>query len=212
MPHIASSPALLPTAFADSVPALRGLIARHRPVLVLALGQAGGRAEISLERIAINLIDARIADNSGAQPIDVAVVENAPNAYFSTLPIKAMLARLHGAQISSRAVAQRGHVCLQSGVLRSDAPARHAASRHARRLCACTVFAAAGSAPCRCAGHGAGNHARCDAAMSGHRVDRATRCAFCRRQYLLSRVVRQQVRQQQPASDRPAAASCRRDR
>jgi len=90
--------ATLPTEFAASLPALDALIERHRPALVLALGQAGGRAEISLERVAVNLIDARIADNAGAQPVDVRVVEKAPNAYFSTLPLKAMLAALqrHG--------------------------------------------------------------------------------------------------------------------
>jgi pyroglutamyl-peptidase len=86
--------AALPTEFAASLPALAQLIERYDPALVLALGQAGGRAEISLERVAINLIDARIPDNAGAQPVDVAVVDNAPNAYFSTLPVKAMLARL----------------------------------------------------------------------------------------------------------------------
>jgi pyroglutamyl-peptidase len=91
--------ATLPTEFAASLPALAQLIERHDPALVLALGQAGGRAEISLERVAINLIDARIPDNAGAQPVDVAVVDNAPNAYFSTLPVKAMLARLHAANI-----------------------------------------------------------------------------------------------------------------
>lgn len=91
--------ATLPTEFARSLPALEALIEKYRPALVLALGQAGGRAGISLERIAINLIDARIADNANAQPVDVPVVENAPNAYFSTLPIKAMLARLGRADI-----------------------------------------------------------------------------------------------------------------
>lgn len=94
--------ATLPTEFARSLPALERLIARHRPRLVLALGLAAGRAGISLERVAINLIDARIADNAGVQPVDVAVVENAPNAYFSTLPIKAMLARLRAAQIPAQ--------------------------------------------------------------------------------------------------------------
>jgi pyroglutamyl-peptidase len=89
----------LPTEFARSLSALAALIEKHRPALVIALGQAGGRSEISLERVAINLIDARIADNAGAQPIDAAVVENAPNAYFSTLPLKAMLLRLHAAGI-----------------------------------------------------------------------------------------------------------------
>jgi len=91
--------ATLPTAFATSLVALRELLARHKPTLVLAVGQAGGRAGISLERVAINLIDARIADNAGAQPVDIAVVEKAPNAYFSTLPLKAMLAALRQAGI-----------------------------------------------------------------------------------------------------------------
>jgi len=86
--------AVLATEFARALPTLRGLVERHDPALVLALGLAGGREGISLERVAINLVDARIADNAGAQPIDVPVVENAPNAYFSTLPLKAMLARL----------------------------------------------------------------------------------------------------------------------
>lgn len=91
--------ATLPTEFAAALPALQALLRKHRPTLVLALGQAGGRDGISLERVAINLIDARIPDNAGAQPVDVRIVDNAPNAYFSTLPIKAMLARLHAAGI-----------------------------------------------------------------------------------------------------------------
>jgi pyroglutamyl-peptidase len=93
--------ATLPTEFARSLFALEALIEKHRPALVLALGQAGGRAGISLERVAINLIDARIADNAGTQPVDVAVVENAPNAYFSTLPLKAMLVRLRAEGIEA---------------------------------------------------------------------------------------------------------------
>ena len=86
--------AILPTEFGASLPALEKLLRKHRPAFVLALGQAGGRAGISLERVAVNLIDARIPDNAGLQPVDMAVVENAPNAYFSTLPIKAMLTAL----------------------------------------------------------------------------------------------------------------------
>jgi pyroglutamyl-peptidase len=93
--------ASLPTEFARSLIVLEELIELHRPGLVLALGQAGGRAGISLERVAINLIDARIADNAGAQPVDVAVAKDAPNAYFSTLPIKAMLMRLHENHIAA---------------------------------------------------------------------------------------------------------------
>ncbi len=89
----------LPTEFATALPLLGKLIAKHRPALVMALGLAGGRSEISLERVAINLIDARIADNAGAQPVDVRIVENAQNAYFSTLPIKAMRTALLDAGI-----------------------------------------------------------------------------------------------------------------
>lgn len=93
--------ASLPTEFDASLPAVRALLRKHRPVLVIALGLAGGLAGISLERIAINLIDARIADNAGAQPVDRRVVGNAPSAYFSTLPVKAMLARLREAGIAA---------------------------------------------------------------------------------------------------------------
>jgi pyroglutamyl-peptidase len=91
--------AALPTVFTQALAGLDALLDAHRPALVLALGQAGGRAEISLERVAINLIDARIQDNAGDQPVDAAVIDGAPNAYFSTLPLKAMLKRLHEAQI-----------------------------------------------------------------------------------------------------------------
>ena len=60
----------------------------------MALGQAGGRTDLSLERIAINVDDARIPDNAGAAPTDEPVVAEGPAAYFSTLPIKAMVAAL----------------------------------------------------------------------------------------------------------------------
>jgi pyroglutamyl-peptidase len=87
--------AVLPVAFADAPAALAELLDRFRPALVIALGQAGGRSEISLERIAVNLIDARIADNAGQQPIDAAVLQGGPGAYFSSLPVKAMRVALH---------------------------------------------------------------------------------------------------------------------
>jgi pyroglutamyl-peptidase len=90
---------ILPTEFAAAPRELEKLLKRHHPALVLALGQAGGRDGISLERVAINLIDARIPDNAGSQPVDVCIVDNAPNAYFSTVPIKAMLERLRTAGI-----------------------------------------------------------------------------------------------------------------
>jgi pyroglutamyl-peptidase len=85
---------VLPVAFAPVLPLLERLLDEHRPTLVLALGQAGGRSALALERVAINLIDARIADNEGRQPIDATVVAGAAQAYFSSLPIKAMQAHL----------------------------------------------------------------------------------------------------------------------
>lgn len=80
----------LPTAFARATRALRGALRLHQPALVLCVGQAGGRACLSLERVAINIIDARIPDNDGVQPVDVPCVKGAPAAYFGTLPAKAM--------------------------------------------------------------------------------------------------------------------------
>ena len=91
--------ALLPTEFAASGKLLAALLRQHSPVLVLCLGLAGGRAALSLERLAINIQDARIADNAGAQPIDIPIVQRGPSAYFSTLPIKAMLHALKASSI-----------------------------------------------------------------------------------------------------------------
>lgn len=82
--------AQLPTVFGLSLQVLRDLLCQHRPTLVLCTGQAGGRGAISLERIAINVDDARIPDNEGAQPVDIPVVRRGPAAYFTHLPIKAM--------------------------------------------------------------------------------------------------------------------------
>ena len=86
--------AQLPTVFGQSLAALGALLDEHRPALVVCTGQAGGRSAISLERVAINVNDARIADNARAQPVDTPVVAGGPAAYFSSLPIKAMLAAL----------------------------------------------------------------------------------------------------------------------
>lgn len=86
--------ARLPTVFGDSLHRLVELVHRHRPALVVCTGQAAGRAALSLERVAINVNDAHIPDNAGAQPVDTPVVPGGPTAYFSSLPIKAMLVSL----------------------------------------------------------------------------------------------------------------------
>lgn len=93
--------ALLPTQFDASLKQLVRLLIQHKPRLVVCVGQAGGRSALSIERIAINIRDASIADNAGEQPVDVPVVASGPAAYFSTLPIKAMLQALQLAGISS---------------------------------------------------------------------------------------------------------------
>lgn len=84
----------LPTEFRASLRVLRGALRRHAPTLAVSLGQAGGRAALSVERVAINVDDARIPDNAGARPIDVPVVRGGPAAYLSTLPVKAIVAAL----------------------------------------------------------------------------------------------------------------------
>ena len=81
----------LPCVFGQSARALNEAIDRYRPSLILAVGQAGGRSRISVERVAINVDDARIADNNSRQPIDRPVIDGGPAAYFATLPIKAMV-------------------------------------------------------------------------------------------------------------------------
>jgi len=84
----------VPTVFGKSLQRLAELLEQHRPALVICTGQAGGRGALSLERVAINVNDARIPDNAGAQPIDTPVAADGPAAYFTSLPIKAMLQAL----------------------------------------------------------------------------------------------------------------------
>jgi pyroglutamyl-peptidase len=99
--------AQLPTVFGASLRELDALLRQHQPALVICVGQAGGRKALSLERVAINVNDAPLADNAGAQPVDTPVVRDAPVAYFTSLPIKAMLGALQdegvGAEVSQTA-------------------------------------------------------------------------------------------------------------
>jgi len=102
----------LPTEFAASLRLLKAALRELKPVLVVGVGQAGGRPQLSLERVAINLQDARIPDNAGAQPIDEPVIAGAPAAYFSTLPLKSMLAALHDAGLPAEISHSAGtYVC-----------------------------------------------------------------------------------------------------
>ena len=84
----------VPTVFGASIETVAEAIGRHRPDAVLCIGQAGGRADLTPERVAINVEDASIPDNAGNQPVDVPVFADGKNAYFSTLPVKAMVAAI----------------------------------------------------------------------------------------------------------------------
>jgi pyroglutamyl-peptidase len=83
--------AILPVAYTQSADRLLALIAEHNPDVVICLGQAEGRTAITPEKVAINLDDARLADNEGILRNDVKILETGADAYFSTLPIKEMV-------------------------------------------------------------------------------------------------------------------------
>lgn len=90
---------VLPVAFNAARLRLLELIVEHSPDVIIATGLAGGRAGMSVERIAINLIDARIPDNAGDQPVDVPSVPHSAAAHFSTLPVKSIIADIAAAGI-----------------------------------------------------------------------------------------------------------------
>ena len=83
--------AILPVTFAQSAERLLALIAKHNPDVVICLGQAEGRTQITPEKVAINLDDARLPDNAGVQRSDIKILDNGPDAYFTTLPVKEMV-------------------------------------------------------------------------------------------------------------------------
>lgn len=85
----------LSCTFALAGDELDALIDKYQPSIVLNVGQAAGRNTISVEKIAINWVDARIPDNSGQQPIDEPIVSSAPDAYFTNLPLKGLVNRLN---------------------------------------------------------------------------------------------------------------------
>ena len=110
----------VPTVFGKSIETVREAIEREKPDFVLSIGQAGGRAEITPERVAINLDDARIPDNEGNQPIDEPIFPDGENAYFSTLPVKAMVEAIRKEGLPSSLSNSAGtYVCnhLMYGVL-----------------------------------------------------------------------------------------------
>jgi len=91
----------VPTEFGKAIDVAGKAIDRWQPQVVLCFGQAGGRSRMSVERVAINVDDARIADNAGRQLIDQPIRSNAPAAYFCTVPVKAMVAGMARAGVPS---------------------------------------------------------------------------------------------------------------
>jgi pyroglutamyl-peptidase len=102
----------LPCEFRRAIETVAAATERHRPALVIGLGQAGGRAQMSVERVAINVDDARIADNSGRQPIDEPIAAGGPAAYFATVPVKAMIRAMREANVPAQVSNTAGtYVC-----------------------------------------------------------------------------------------------------
>ena len=92
----------LPTSYARAPGALAAAISLLAPDIVLCVGQAGERAALCVERVAVNLQDAEIADNDGAKPVDKAIVSGGPAAYLATLPVRAIVAALQAAQLPAQ--------------------------------------------------------------------------------------------------------------
>ncbi len=85
---------VVPTVFGKSIETVHAAMQKEQPDVTFCIGQAGGRFGLTPERVAINLNDARIEDNEGNQPLDEVIFEDGKNAYFTTLPVKAMVAKI----------------------------------------------------------------------------------------------------------------------
>lgn len=89
----------IPTVFGKSIDKLLESIDEEKPDIILCIGQAGGRCNITVERVAINIDDAGIADNEGNMPIDDEIFIDGANAYFANVPIKAMVKEMRNNNI-----------------------------------------------------------------------------------------------------------------
>lgn len=104
--------AVLPVSFTRATSELGDLITRHRPAVVVGVGLAAGSRQIALERVAVNLLDARIPDVDGARPVDLPVLPDEPTARLTTLPVKAALRALQEAGLPAELSLSAGtYVC-----------------------------------------------------------------------------------------------------
>ncbi|CEM61043.1 pyroglutamyl-peptidase I [Treponema phagedenis] len=106
----------IPTVIGKSLDKIKEAVKKESPDVVLSIGQAGGRSDITVERVGINIDDCRIKDNEGNQPIDTPVVKDGPAAYFVTIPIKAIVEKLRTKGIPASVSNSAGtficnHVC-----------------------------------------------------------------------------------------------------
>ena len=106
----------IPTVIGKSLAKITAAVEQENPDVVLSIGQAGGRADISVERIGINIDDCRIPDNEGNQPIDEPIIQGGPSAYFVTIPIKAIVEKIREHKIPASVSNTAGtficnHVC-----------------------------------------------------------------------------------------------------
>ena len=91
----------IPTVFGLAAETVLAKAAQTQPDLILCIGQAGGRAAVTPERIAVNIRDARIPDNAGNQPGGEQIAPDGPAAYFATVPVKEMAAAIENAGIAA---------------------------------------------------------------------------------------------------------------
>ena len=101
----------IPVVFGEDVAAVKAAVESCDPDIVLCVGQAGGRTHITPEFVGINYVDARIPDNAGNQPVAEAIVEGAPEAYFTKLPVRAMVTRMKEAGIPAAVSYTAGTFC-----------------------------------------------------------------------------------------------------
>ena len=99
----------IPTEFTRSISCVEAAIKEHNPDVVIDVGQAGGRACVTVEKVGINLADARIPDNAGEQPSDEPLQADGPTAYFATIPVKAMVQNVRADFSSAKSAPGSAH-------------------------------------------------------------------------------------------------------
>ena len=92
----------IPTVFGKDEVVVKAAIEEYRPDVVVCVGQAGGRSGITVEKVAINLMEARIPDNEGNQPLNMPIKEDGETAYFASVPVKSMVKYMNDAKIPAR--------------------------------------------------------------------------------------------------------------